>query len=58
LSSADLTFFKKFDKIKGADISACPDLAPSIRTFKVCAVSLPYLICIAGLALSDLIGLT
>ena len=34
------------------------DLAPSIRTFKVCAVSLPYLIYIAGLALSDLIGLT
>ena len=34
------------------------DLAPSIRTSKVCAVSLPYLICIAGLALSDLIGLT
>jgi hypothetical protein len=24
LSSADLTFLKKFDKIKGADISACP----------------------------------
>ena len=34
------------------------DLAPSIRTSKVCAVSFPYLICIAGLALSDLIGLT
>ena len=33
-------------------------LAPSIRTSKACAVSLPYLICIAGLALSDLIGLT
>jgi hypothetical protein len=58
LSSADLTFLKKFDKIKGADISVCPlDLAPSISTFKVCGVSLPYLIYIAGLALSDLIGL-
>ena len=34
------------------------DLAPSIRTSKVCAVSFPYLIYIAGLALSDLIGLT
>ena len=59
MSIADLTFFKKFDKIKGADISVYPlDLAPSISTFKVCGVSLPYLICIAGLALSDLIGLT
>ena len=34
------------------------DLAPSISTSKVCGVSFPYLICIAGLALSDLIGLT
>ena len=53
-----LTFLKKFGIIKGADISACPDLAPSIRTSKVCAVSFPYLIYIAGLALPDLIGLT
>ena len=34
------------------------DLVPSISTFKVCGVSLPYLIYRAGLALSDLIGLT
>ena len=34
------------------------DLAPSISTSKVCGVSLPYLICIAVKALSDLIGLT
>ena len=34
------------------------DLAPSISTSKVCGVSFPYLIYIAGLALSDLIGLT
>ena len=33
------------------------DLAPSISTSKVCGVSFPYLIYIAGLALSDLIGL-